>query len=230
MKELYVLSYGLHPGQMTLETLAAMRACGAVYSNSLDEASLRKFRRLVPEIKLTSGLGHRGTAREVAKGFARHDKVGFLTYGNPLFLNRSAAEVMAAAKARGAAVTVFPGVSSFDAIINLFNLNKYSTRGLRLVDLASASDLHFFTPEMDTLFFVPDVLNLPASAGRKRRFLAAAARAYPPSAPVYAADCVSISNEKTRVEKCRVGGLAGLFGRLNERHTIYIPAAAKKKS
>jgi hypothetical protein len=231
MKKLCVFSYGLHPYQMTLETLAAMRGCGAVYTNSLDPASLPSFRKLTPGIKLTGRLSHRGTALEVAKGFSKHDKVGFLTYGNPLFLNRSAYEVIRAAREKKAEVEVLPAVSSLDALINIFDLNKYSPYGLRLVDAAASSDRHFFFPEMDTFIFVPYILNMPVCTGRKRKFLAAAAKAYAASAPVYLADCASISNTKTTVEKSTIAGLPALLEKLKQSHTLYFPAfhAGKRK-
>jgi len=229
MKKLCVFSYGLYPGQMTLETLAAMRGCGVVYTNSLDAVSLLNFQKLAPGIKLTGRLSHRGTALEVARGFSRYDTVGFLTYGNPLFLNRIADEVIRAAREKKAEVVVLPAVSSFDALINLFGLNEYSPRGLRLVDAAASPGGCFFSPEMDTFIFSPATLNLPASAGRKRKFLAGAAKVYPRSAPVYLADCASISSTKTAVEEGTVAALPDLLGKLNARHTLFIPAVAAGK-
>ena len=138
MKKLYLFSYGLYPGQVTLETLAAMRRCGAVYTHCLDKATAGQFAKLAPGLKLTAGLGREETAAAAVSALEKHDTVGFLTYGNPLFLNQTAAAVMKAAAGKKAAVSVFAGVSSFDALVNLFNLNKYSPRGLRLVDAAAS--------------------------------------------------------------------------------------------
>lgn len=224
MKKLYLFSYGLRPEHITLETLAAMRECGEVYSHCLDAATARLFLKYAPGIKLTAGLDRRRTAEAAVKGLGRHDTVGFLTYGNPLFLNQTAAEVLAAAARRKAAVKVFAAVSSFDALVNLFGLNKYSDGSLRVADTATLVYKPLFTPGTDTLFFVPDVLNLPENAARRRRFTAAARKAYPPSAPAYLADCASISSEKATVIKGRVGTLAALLEKVNERHTLFIPA------
>jgi precorrin-6B methylase 1 len=228
MKKLYIFSYGLYPGQLTLETLAAIRQCGAVYSHCLDKTSARQFAKLVPGLELTAGLDRRATAQAAVSALDRHDTVGFLTYGNPLFLNQTAAEVMKAAAAKKAAVSVFAAVSSFDALVNLFGLNKYSPRGLRLVDAAASLDDPFFTPEMDTLIFVPDVLNLPENAGRKKQFVAAALKAYPRSAPVCLADCASISSHPAKVIKGKIIGLPTLLKKVNERHTMFIPAVKKQ--
>ncbi|MDO8805598.1 MAG: SAM-dependent methyltransferase [Elusimicrobiota bacterium] len=230
MKKLYIFSYGLYPGQITLETLAAMRQCGAVYTHCLDKATAGQFSKLAPGLKLNAGLNREETARAAVSALAGHDTVGFLTYGNPLFLNQTAAEVMKAAAGKKAAVTVFAGVSSFDALVNLFNLNKYSPRGLRLVDAAASVDRPFFTPDMDTLIFVPDVLNLPENAARKKDFVAAALEAYPPTARVFLADCASISGRSVKVVKGKISGLGALLEKINERHTIFIPAVRKRFS
>lgn len=224
MKKILIFSYGLYPGQVTLETLAAMKSCGAVYTHCLDKGTAAQFSRLAPGLRLNAGLDRAQTARAAAAALARHDTVGFLTYGNPLFLNQTAAEVMKAAAAKKAQVSVFAGVSSFDALVNLFGLNKFSRRGLRLVDAAASVDAPHFTPDMDTLVFVPDVLNLKANASAKKSFVAAAQKAYPPAAPVFLADCASISRREPRVIKGKISGLAALLGRLNERHTVFIPA------
>ncbi|OGR65916.1 MAG: hypothetical protein A2X31_01040 [Elusimicrobia bacterium GWB2_63_22] len=224
MKKLYVFSYGLYPEQITLETLAAMRECGEVYSHCLDAATARQFLRYAPGLKLTAGLDRRATAEAAVRGLAAHDTVGFLTYGNPLFLNQTAAELMAGARRRGALVKVFSAVSSFDALVNLFNLNEYADGSLRVADTATLIYAPVFTPGTDTLFFVPDVLNLPANAALRKKFVSAAKKAYPPSAPAYLADCASISSRKATVLKGKISALPALLSKLNERHTLYIPA------
>lgn len=227
MKKLYIFSYGLYPGQLTLETLAAMRECGAVYTHCLDAATARQFVKLSPGIRLTAGLDRLQTARAAVAGLKKYDTVGFLTYGNPLFLNQTAAELMKAAKKKNVEVEVLAAVSSFDALVNLFNLNKYSSGSLRVADTAALVGRTVFTPEEDTLFFVPDVLNLPVNAGFKKKFIAAAQKAYPPAAPVYLADCASISSRVPAVIKGKISGLPALLKRLNERHTIFIPAVKR---
>ena len=227
MKKLYIFSYGLYPWQMTLETLAAMRECGAVYSHCLDAHTERQFLKIAPGLKLTAGLDRDAAVRAAVQGLKKHDVVGFLTYGNPLFLNRSAAE-LAAAAGKKAKVSVFAAVSSFDALVNLFDLNSFSTRGLRLVDTASSLDQPDFTPDIDTLFFVPYALNRPANTAAKKKFIAAAARAYPESAQVYLADCASVVCRSPRVVKSSMGGFGRLLSGLNERHTLFIPAVAPK--
>lgn len=232
MKKLYIFSYGLYPGQITLETLAAMRECGEVYSHCLDKNTARQFLKFAPGLISTAGLDRSATALAAMRGFRKHETVGFLTYGNPLFLNQTAAELLRAAQEKKVRVEVFAAVSSFDALVNLFNLNKYSRRGLRLADTASMASLPEFTPGMDTLFFVPDVLNAPGSGAARKLFLAAAKKAYPAGAPVYLADCASVSSREARVLKGRISALPSLLGKLNERHTIFIPAVeneAEKK-
>jgi len=227
-KKLYIFSYGLYPEQITLETLAAMRQCGVVYTHCLDKATAAQFSRQAPGMKLTRGLNREETVKAAVTALVKHDTVGFLTYGNPLFLNQTAAEVMKAAARKNAEVRVFAGVSSFDALINLFALNKYSPRGLRLVDAAFSAENPVFTPDMDTLIFVPDVLNLPENSARRKNFVAAALKAYPETARVCLADCACISSRSAKVIKGDIGGLAGLLKKINERHTMFIPAVKRR--
>lgn len=232
MKKLYIFSYGLHPGQVTLETLAAMRECGEVYSHCLDKAAARQFAAFAPRLKLTPGLNLTESARAAVGGLKKHNTVGFLTYGNPLFLNRTVPELMKSAAAAGAEVRVFAAVSSFDGLVNMFNLNKFSPAGLRVADTAALLYGPVFTPGMDTLFFVPYVLNLPGNEGPRADFAAGLRAAYPPAAPVYLAQYGSVS-EQSRAVKGSAGRIIPLLAKLNERHTIFIPAArirAKKKA
>jgi len=210
---------------MTLETLAAMRECGAVYSHCLDGQTAKQFRKIAPGLNLIPGTDRVSAVKAAVRGLEKHGVVGFLTYGNPLFLNRSAAE-LAEAAGKKAEVRVFAAVSSFDALVNLFNLNSFSTRGLRLVDTASTLGRPDFTPDIDTLFFVPYTLNRPGNAAAKKKFIAAAARAYPWSAQVYLADCASVARRDPKVVKGLVRGLGKLLPLMNERHTLFIPAVA----
>jgi len=224
MKQLYIFSYGLYPGQLTLETLAAMKECGEVYSHCLDAVTAEKFRKFTPGLKLIAGLDPRGTAQAAVSGLEKHDTVGFLTYGNPLFLNQTTAELQKAAAEKKARVKVFAAVSSIDALVNLFNLNKYSKDGLRLADATALVDRLVLTPKMDTLLFVPYLLNLPGNDWLRNKFIKAAQKAYPAGAPVYLADCASISARAPRVIKGKMSSLRPLLAKLNERHTIFIPA------
>lgn len=231
MKKLYIFSYGLYPGQVTLETLLAMRECGEVYSHCLDAASARQFRRYAPRLRLTGRLGLERTAAAVAAALGKHDTVGFLTYGNPLFLNQTAPLLAAAAARRRAEVRVFAAVSSFDALVNLFGLNPFSPAGLRLLDAGTWSAAQRLHPEMDTLVFVPDRLRGPGAAGRLEAFIEAARAAYPGAAPAFLADCYASENSRHRTVAGTAGGLRALLARAGERTTLFIPAvrAPEKK-
>jgi hypothetical protein len=225
VKKLYILSYGLHPGQATLETLAALRECGEVHTHCLEGAAKNQFSRFARRIVCSPGHDRKGAAEAAVKALARHDTVGFLTYGNPLFLNRTAEELILAARGK-AEVRVFAAVSSFDGLVNMFNLNKFSPAGLRVADTAALLHAPVFTPEMDTLFFVPYALNLPGNESCRAAFAAGLKAAYPPAAPVYLAECGAVS-EKDKAVKGRVSGIAALLARVNEKHTLFVPAVRK---
>ncbi len=227
MKKLYIFSYGLYPEQITLETLAAMRECGEVYSHCLDAGSARLFRRYAPRLRLTGRLGLESTAAAAAAALDRCDTVGFLTYGNPLFINQTVPLLAAAAAGKKAEVRIFSAVSSFDALVALFGLNVFPTAGLRLLDAGTWNAAQEFRPEMSTLVFVVDRLLRPGDEARLEAFAAAARAAYPAGAPAYLADCASIVSRDAKVIDGTVGRLASLLRKANERHTLFIPATAE---
>lgn len=226
MKKLYIFSYGLHPGQVTLETLAAMRECGAVYSHCLDAAVKKQFSRFARRLTAVDGRDRRGAAQAAVRALEKYDTVGFLTYGNPLFLNRTADALIEAA-GKKAEVKIFAAVSSFDGLVNMFNLNKFSPPGLRVADTAALLHKPVFTPDTDTLFFVPYALNLPGNESCRAAFAAGLKAAYPPSAPVYLAECGAVSQQDKAVTG-RVSGIAALLNRVNERHTLFVPAVRRQ--
>jgi len=221
-KTLILASYGLKPGQVTLETLAALKKCGAVFSHSLDGGKDDFIARSCAGFESLRGLAGAGIAAKLKAAFHSHDTVGFVTYGNPFFLNATTDLIAAGMAAEKVRVRVLPAVSSFDSIVDLLDLNKFSLNGLRLVDTAACMDNMGFTPEMDTLFFVAGDLNLKGNAKYRAAFLKGLAAAYPGAHPVSVINCPSIENASGRLIRTTVAGLGRVFGKVDKATTILV--------
>ena len=225
-KRLIICSYGLEPKHITLETLAALKKCGAVFSHSLEGGGL--VARSCKKFECLRGLTAAGITARLKEAFADHDTVGFLTYGNPFFLNATTPLIMAGMAAAGVKVSVLPAVSSLDSIVNLLDLNKFSLTGLRIVDLAACMDDLRITPEMDTLFFVAGDLNLKGKEKYREAFCKGLAAAYPGVHPVAIVNCPSIEDAGGRLIKTTVSKLRGAFSKVDKASTIFVPAASGK--
>ncbi|MBI4351884.1 MAG: hypothetical protein HY550_10620 [Elusimicrobia bacterium] len=223
-KTLIIASFGLQPKQVTLETLAGLKRCGLVFSHCLERGGKDLLTRSCPGFVSLRGLSLAGTAAKVKKAFSSFDTVGFITYGNPFFLNATAALINKEMAAAGINVTVLPAVSSFDSIVNLLDLNKFSLNGLRLVDMAAAMKALRFTPEMDTLFFVAGDLNLKGNGKCRSAFLGGLEENYPAGHPVTVINCPTIEDDAGRVIKTTVSKFKTVFPKVDIVSTILVPA------
>lgn len=227
-KTLIMASYGLEPKQVTLETMAALKECGVVFSHCLAGGKGGFISRSCAKFESLRGLSLAETAGKVKKAFSAHDTVGFLTYGNPFFLNATAALINTTMKADGVKVIILPAVSSFDAIINQMDLNKFSRTGLRLVDTAAAMKEMMFTPEMDTLFFVIGDLNFKGNECYRTAFLKGLGKAYPGGHPVSIINCPTIEDASGRLIATTVSKLKTVFLKADKATTILVPAVQQK--
>jgi len=223
-KTLIIASYGLQPKHVTLETLAALKNCGIVFSHSLDLGGNDLIARSCARFESLRGLSLDETAARVKQAFSSHDTVGFITYGNPYFLNATAALINREMAAAGIEVTVLPAISSFDSIVNLMDLNKFSLNGLRLVDIAACMKDMKFTPGMDTLFFVVGDLNLKGNGKYKAAFLEGLAAAYPGKHPVSLINRPTIEDAAGRLVTTTVAKLKTVFSKVDKTSTILVPA------
>lgn len=223
-KTLIIASYGLQPKHVTLETLAVLKKCGVVFSHCLDRGGNDPLARSCARFEPLRGLSLTETAGRVKKAFAGHDTVGFITYGNPFFLNATTALINKEMAAAGISVTVLPAVSSFDSIVNLLDLNKFSLDGLRLVDTAAAMERLKFTPAMDTLFFVVGDLNLKGNEKYRAAFLKGLEGTYPARHPVTIINCPTIENDAGRLIRTTVSKFKAAFSKADLVSTILVPA------
>ncbi|MDT8287741.1 MAG: hypothetical protein RQ748_11575, partial [Elusimicrobiales bacterium] len=107
------------------------------------------------------------------------------------------------------------------------DLSGFNADTLRIVDVCSLCEGAMeLTPRLNTLFFVPWVLNIPDRAARKSRFFTMTSRAYPAGAPAYLIDCLD-PHTPAAVQETTVKGLRAAFPSVGHRHTLFIPAAGE---
>jgi precorrin-2 methylase len=223
-KTLIIASFGLQPKHVTLETLAVLKKCGVVFSHCLEKGGKDLLARSCTEFESLRGLSLEETAGKVKKAFSAYDTVGFVTYGNPFFLNATTALINREMAGAGISVTVLPAVSSFDSIVNLLDLNKFSLDGLRLVDTAAAMKAMRFTPEMDTLFFVVGDLNLKGNEKYRAAFLKGLEVNYPAQHPLTVINCPAPEAEAGRLLKTTVSKFKTVFSKVDIVSTILVRA------
>ncbi len=228
-KTLIIASCGLEQKHITLETMGALKKCGTVFSHCLDAADGGFIAKACARFESLREVPRYGMAARLKEAFREHDVVGFLTYGNPLFLNRTTARLTGEMAASGIRVTVLPAVSSFDSIVNLMDLNIFSPAGLRLVDTGPAVKDLKIAAEMDTLFFVAGELNAPGCERARGIFLKKLEAAYPGRHPVFLINLPCIGSEPERLVKTTVSGLKTVLSGADRLTTILVRAYRKKK-
>ncbi|OGS61284.1 MAG: hypothetical protein A3J79_07925 [Elusimicrobia bacterium RIFOXYB2_FULL_62_6] len=227
-KNLVIASYGLEPGQITIETLAALKACDTVFSPSLAGRAGNFIAKACPGFKPLKNRSQAGTVLAVKKAFLKAGSVGYLTYGNPLFLNFTAGRLIKEMEKAGVRIRVLPAVSSVDSIINLLFRDGFSAAGLRLVDVSACARSMRFAPEMDTLFFLAGEPGFKGDKKLSAAFLKGLAKAYPADHPVSLIDCPCIGEPAGRLLEGRIGGLAKMFPKAGKATTVFVPALRKK--
>jgi siroheme synthase len=227
LKVLMMASYGLEPKHITLETLAVLKKCDVVYSDCLDGRKSDFIIKSCRHFESLRGGSPEETVSKVLAAFSASDTVGFVTYGNPFFLNDTAFRIKKKLEAARIKIKVLPAVSSFDSIVNLMDLNEFSRSGLRLVDAAAASVAPggiAFTPNMDTLFFVVGGFNLGRGKDSRSAFLKGLGKFYPGKHPVSIINCPTVEKAEGRLVNTTVSGLKAALRRADDASTILVHA------
>ncbi len=208
---------------MTIETIAQLRSCDMVFSNSLNHADAERFKPYCRELRALEGCGWEALTGMVFKAFSNKNKIAFLTYGNPFFLTPAAILAEKAAR-RGIDFKVMEGVSSFDAIINHLRMGEYAPDGLRLVNLGDSfvNKARKCTPSMDTLFFSLWRVNVKGNSGIKKNFVKELSLAYDRLHPVFIIDHPHSVKTTIALLECRIDKVCLTT-------TIYIPAVIKNR-
>ncbi|MBI5743271.1 MAG: hypothetical protein HY952_01855 [Elusimicrobia bacterium] len=220
-KELIICSAGLKPGHMTLETLGALKTCAAVFT-TLRSAPLHAFiRGLCPKI-ITGGQGSPAeTAAEALAALKKHSPLAFLTYGNPLVLNRPALEVCLKAEAAGVTVRVLEGISSVDSLMNFLRLSKDGGYDLRLVNIGEFDRHPRLDAGTDTLYFMAGGGD-SRHAGNLKAFLKELGALYPADFPAVLANCPDEMRPEGRLLNTTVGSLSKTLREADQATTLFV--------
>ncbi len=227
-KELIICSLGLFKNQCTLEVLAMIKTCDIVFTHIIDGEISRFLKKLSIRVKIIRNLKPDKTAQVAVSAFKEFNKICFLTYGNPMFLNATTGYLKKKALKAGVKTTVLNAISSFDAIISLLKLTKFSDIGIRVVDIADCIKNVAVTPEMDTLFFMAGDLNLRGNEKHKNNFIKKLMAAYPKNASYVMVDAKSIAKNTDTLIWGEVYDLGKCFSGVNERTTLFLPAIGGK--
>lgn len=226
-KRVYIISYGLDLlSHLTMETLKALRECDRIYTFAADAQTAGAVSRLagcpVQSIKSDYAV----VADKIFIALKSCRTVGFLTYGNPFFMHHHLPELTRRLSDH-AAVRVFPGISSFDMLVNGLWLSSLPACGLRLVDSSSfVREKPILTPEMDTLFFVPWVMKNGCNKWLKV-FAKALLSDYPRRSPLYLAAYEAAARRVVMIKGCTRCAMK-LLDACTEKYSLLIPAKNNK--
>lgn len=227
-RKLSIASYGLTPpAQMTFESLNALRSCGVVYSSSADTTTAKAVLGLGIPLVSVANPGPCGMLEIILGAFKKNAHVGLLIHGNPLFLNPQMSRLLLAVS-RIAEVEVFPGISSFDMLINMFGMTELS-RGLFIADMNFFMREPRFEPGPDMFFFAPFCLNTPDGGKFKAGFIKALSGKYARRFPAYLVKCDSNPAGVEVIKGC-MSCLPALIKCCDERHTLVIFSESRLSS
>lgn len=221
MKKFFAVSYGLgSPGQMTLDALAALKSCDTVYSNSADKTTEGRLTGLGIKLHNSPGKSYEAILADILGAFKRCGAVGFLTYGNPFFMNPPMEELLTKIS-EVAEVNVLPGVSSFDALVNMFGLSALRQEGILVLDLNFFIKKPRLVQGPDVFMFAPFRLKARANAAGRAKFTRALAAAYPPDFPLFLVKC-SADPDRAEILEGKVSSFPALLRRCGEEHTLVL--------
>jgi hypothetical protein len=224
-KTLVLCSYGLRPEQITLETITELKTCDTVFAAGLNTKSADLLKTYCANFKSLPARNMKADAERVFRSFPGKSKVGFLTFGNPFFVNDIASLLCDRAESAGIAVKVLGGVSSFDMIANILRPRKYPPEGLRIVDMSAIPDGRVKPAAgMDSLFFCMRFLEQKGNARRKERFIKSVTAAYGGSHPAVIIKCSRLACLGDKLVKTTVAGLKDALAAADEASTVFIPA------
>jgi len=226
-KKLYICSCGMRTGQITPETIKALKLSEVVFSHSLGGPGAAVIRGLCRDFRPLADKQPAEIVRAVKAAFRTCRTAAFLTYGNPFFLNAAADLLRSELAKNGVNVESLPAVSSFDSMIDMPGLGEFPAAGVRLIHAGLSGGEITFYPDMATLVFMMDKLNRAEKrehAGVKEKFISKIAAVYPPGHEVLIVNAPFMEDRSGRVIRTRVKDLARDFGKADRNSTLYIPA------
>lgn len=245
MKKLSIVGIGTKRfSQITLEALAQIQASHAICFIETSEAIIKEyvsgakqFVNLDPHYKTdrTDLENYKSMMKAIITTLAAHEHVSFIVAGHPrlgVFLTKA---LESWGRTKQVEVSVFEGISSFDAMVNVLELDILEN-GTSLIDINRALLYdHELNVQSDHFFYhICSVANPVAdyqgmNDGNRldllKNYLLKFYSAGHPLALVKAANSV---NEKSVIEYYTVAEVDQLKSRINFSTTLYIPAQKSK--
>ena len=230
---LTLAGFGMDLGQMTLETVEAVKSCSVLYTDALDEPSLGPLRAWCKDIRLLTGPAEgesaaQASARKVSTvlgGLEQGLDAVVLNYGHATFLSSLAHDLLDACRERGIPCRVLNSVSSLDGVLASLGLTMLWS-GLHIYDaddfagLVSAVALN---PEVPTIIVKVGYLLKPHQKERLDSFLAWLGSAYAPEHPVTLVVSPWVREPAGKLVTVPLGALKGALEGPNEFVTLFVP-------
>ncbi len=238
--DIYLIGSGVRKAdQFTLEAIAALRRCRAVYSTLTD--SIEWFLRdLVPRVESVWPLYRTGRDRSefyaqiagmVLEAAARERPVGFVTDGNPIVFNDISRQILEGAGGRGLDVRILPGVSSIDTVLADLK-HDIAAEGLQVFG-ASRFVRRRIEPQIDVpclllvigVFGIADVPSMKESRpGVLAPLQDHLARFYPPEHELVFVESADWWYQDAQIVCVRLDGLSGVDMKDVQFSSLFIPS------
>lgn len=230
---LTLAGFGMELGQMTLETVEAVKSCSVLYTDALDEDSLGPLRAHCSDIRVLAGPGAgeapaTASARKVGSVLgciSQGHEVLVLNYGHATFLSSLAHDLIEACRERGIPYRVLNSVSSLDGVLSALGMTMLWS-GLHVYDaddFAGLVSVVPLNPQVPTLIVKVGYLLKPDQKGRLESFLAWLGSAYPPEHPVTLVVSPWVSEPAGRLATVALRELGAALGGPNEFVTLFVP-------
>jgi hypothetical protein len=225
--KIFVCSFGLLPGQISLDTLARLREADKVFFIALEKGLAPFITEKCRDREFIGALPPGEQLRRIFADAAPGKNLAVLTYGDPGFMCNTTAMLSGECTRRRMRLEVAPAVSSFNALCALLELNMLSPGGLYMVGANSftAGEVRL-DPDVPALVFQADaLLRRDMSAARKKFF--SALRRYPPDSPVIVARAKSLFSPEGGRLVFTASRAREMLPHLDAASTVYIPGVRK---
>ena len=227
-------SYGLYPGQLTLETISALRRCDVVFSDALDKTSSRWMLKYCDDVRILSEMFPvsegvkmekvmRDRAQSVLTEAEKGRATGILVYGHPAFLCSVTEIVISECERRDIPYSVQAAVSSLNTVMSAVGQRMLPPAGLRLYSLCTWDpESQPFHSRAAMLFFDLYAFDSRNSGLLRDRLLGA----YPAAHKVSFVRCRNVESEESTVIETTIEKLPKTLSRVNlDVCTLFVPAA-----
>lgn len=219
-KTLFICGYDITLKHITAETSEVLEKAEVVISPSIDKDIILSSRI---KIKSVRDLNPERQLSLIKKLFKKYEKIAFLTYGNPCFLN--SITYLIKNNLKNIKIITLPAVSSFDIIIDIFNELNLIPKDLTAISLNKDKKKIELYPKTDTIIFGAEALKEDDSL--LKQFLLTFKKSYSDDHPIYIVIIKDFSCQDTKIIKTKTNNFETKIKTIKNMATIFIPFAKK---